>query len=383
MEYQKFSRLLKAPQNKSFFLFGPRGTGKSTWIRKNFAQSHVVDLLENETYIRLLAHPQDLVDLVPKEKIKLPIVIDEVQKIPALLDEVHRLIELKRLTFVLSGSSARKLRKQGVNLLAGRALTLSMFPLTALELGSRFDLKDALQWGTLPGLFSEINKKAFLDSYVSTYLREEVQQEGLTRNLGAFRRFLETAAFSQAAPIVSSNVATDSDVGRKTVEEYLSILEDLMLATKIPIFAKRAKRELLKKAKFFYFDVGVFQALRPKGPLDTPSEVQGPALETLVFNELRAINAYENHGYAFYFWRTKSKHEVDLVLYGEKGLLAIEVKNSSRVRSGDLEGLKLFLEDYPMARAMFIYTGTHRTREAGIEVIPAAEFFSDAREWLH
>jgi len=265
-EHLDFPRLLKVPKDKSFFLFGPRGTGKSSWISKNFKQSQIFDLLESETYNRLLAHPQDLLNLVSKEKRAHPIVVDEVQKIPSLLDEVHRLIEKERLVFVLTGSSARKLRRQGVDLLAGRAVTRSFFPLTAHELGTSFDLKDALEFGTLPGRFTEADPHDFLESYVATYLREEVQQEGLTRNLSAFRRFLETATFSQAAPFVLSNVAVDSDVERKTVEEYFSILDDLMIGTRIPVFTKRAKRELLKKTKFLFFDTGVFNAFASQGP---------------------------------------------------------------------------------------------------------------------
>ena len=376
------ARLLQAPIKKSFFLFGPRGVGKSTWLAAQFPDSHVFDLLENETYNRLLARPQDLLNLVPEQKRALPIVIDEVQKIPSLLDEVHRLIEKRGQTFVLTGSSARKLRHQGANLLAGRALTLPLFPLTARELGSQFVLKDSLRWGTLPGRFSEADPRAFLESYAATYLREEIQQEGLTRNLPAFRRFLEIATFSQAAPLVISNVARDAEIERKTIEEYFSILSDLMIGVRIPVFEKRAKRELLKKSKFFFFDAGVFQALRPKGPLDSPEEVGGLALETLVFNELRALNAYLALGYEIFFWRTKAKQEVDFVLYGEKGILAIEVKTSDRIRQSDLAGLKLFREDYPMARALLIYGGARRYQDSGVDIVPVAEFFADALSWI-
>jgi predicted AAA+ superfamily ATPase len=382
MEKPIINRHLNPPKDKSFFLFGPRGTGKTTWLSQKYPESHVVDLLENETYNRLLAHPQDLFSLVPPQKRHLPIVIDEVQKVPELLDEVHRLIEKESLIFVLTGSSARKLRRTGVNLLAGRALTLSIFPLTAAELGKDFDLKQALDWGTLPGRFSEHDPAAYLQSYVTTYLREEIQQEGLTRNLGAFRRFLEVATFSQAAPLVITNVAHDADIERKTVEEYFSILEDLMIGVRIPVFAKRAKRILLKKAKFYFFDCGVFQALRPKGPLDSADEVGGLALETLVFNELRGAIAYNQLAFEIFYWRTKSKHEVDFVLYGDSGLVALEVKISSRIRSSDLDGLKLFLQDYPMAKARLIYGGTRAYHESGIDIIPAKDFFDNAKKWI-
>lgn len=377
-EKNLYIRILTAPEKKSFFLFGPRGVGKSTWLASRFPASHVLDLLASDTFNRLLARPQSLLDLVPESKRRLPIIIDEVQKIPELLDEVHRLIEKEKLTFVLTGSSARKLRRQGANLLAGRALTLPMFPMTARELGDAFNLKEALRWGTLPGRFSEADPAAFLETYVATYLREEIQQEGLTRNLPAFRRFLETATFSQAAPLVITNVANDAEIERKTVEEYFSILDDLMIGTRIPVFAKRAKRELLKKSKFFFFDAGVFQALRPKGPLDSSEEVGGLALETLVFNELRALNAYQGWGYEIFFWRTKAKQEVDFVLYGEKGIVAIEVKTSAQVRQTDFEGLRLFRKDYPMARAILLYGGNRRYHDGGVDVVPVMEFFADA-----
>ena len=378
-------RLLVIPPGKSHFLFGPRGTGKSTWLRQNYPASPVIDLLDAETYNRLLARPQDLLLLVPKAKTSsrsLPIIIDEVQKIPALLDEVHRLIEKERLVFILTGSSARKLRRQGVNLLAGRALTQAMFPFTAHELGRKFDLSECLELGTLPGRFSEKDPEAFLESYVAAYLREEVQQEGLTRNLGAFKRFLETASFSQAQPLVVANVAHDAQVERKTVEEYFGILEDLMIGVSIPVFSKRAKRELLKKSKFFFFDAGVYQTLRPKGPLDISSEVGGWALETLVFNEIRALNSYFRLGYEIFFWRTAKKQEVDFVLYGKRGLIAIEVKLANRIRKEDLEAMRLFKSDYPMARCLVLYTGSRAHSEDGINIIPATDFFGRAKEIL-
>jgi predicted AAA+ superfamily ATPase len=234
----------------------------------------------------------------------------------------------------------------------------------------------------LPGRFAEKDPAAFLESYVATYLREEIQQEGLTRNLGAFKRFLETASFSQAQPLVVSNVAHDAQVERKTVEEYFGILEDLMIGVSIPVFSKRAKRELLKKNKFFFFDTGVYQTLRPKGPLDVSSEVGGWALETLVFNEIRALNSYFRLGYELFFWRTAKKQEVDFVLYGKHGLIAIEVKLANRIRKEDLESIRLFKSDYPMARCLVLYTGSRAQHESGIDIIPVTDFFSQAKELL-
>lgn len=371
-------RLFEAPQKTSFFLFGPRGTGKTTWLRKNYSPDCFLDLLKASTFNRLLAHPDELQDLIPPAAST--VVIDEVQKIPALLDEVHRLIETRKMNFVLSGSSARKLKKKGVNLLAGRALTKSFFPLTALELKGKFNLQDCLKWGTLPGRFIVPAPEEFLESYVSTYLQEEVQSEGLLRNLGAFRRFLEVASFSQAQPVVYSNIAHEAQIERKTIENYFSILEDLLIGSFIPVFSKKAKRELIAKRKFFFFDAGVYNCLRPKGPLDLESEAFGPALETLVFNELRALNSYLGLGFDFFYWRTKDKFEVDLVLYGKQGLFALEIKNSPRTRPGDLEGLKQFKKDYPMAKCFLLNLSRAPAYDSEIQIIPAPLFFEDARK---
>ncbi|MGK5088623.1 AAA family ATPase [Bdellovibrionota bacterium FG-2] len=374
-----YSRLFKPPLNKSFFLFGPRGTGKTTWIKQNLPESALLNLLDDELYRRLLARPESLLDWVPKSQRSRPIVIDEVQKIPALLNEVHRLIEDEKLVFVLTGSSARKLKRGAANLLAGRAYRYEMYPLTSVEAQKDFDLKHALQHGMLPAINTEPNPKAFLSAYVSTYLKEEIQQEGLTRNLAAFARFLEVASFSQAQPLVVSNVAQDCQIERKVVEDYFSILEDLMIAARLPVFSKRAKRELYSKSKFYFFDAGVFQSIRPKGALDSTEELQGASLETLVFQELRALNSYLEWGYDLFYWRAKSKHEVDLILYGEKGLHAIEVKSSSRVRKEDLAGLELFASDYPVASQTLVYLGPKQYVESDIRVIPAADFFQQTK----
>ncbi len=372
-----YSRLLKPPKAKSFFLFGPRGTGKSAWVRAAFPKAIYLDLLEAEVFNALSADPQRLEDRIP------PgfgdwVVLDEVQRIPELLNEVHRLIERRKLKFAMTGSSARKLRRQGVNLLAGRALTLSMHPLTVPELGRDFDLGHSLRLGNLPGSYVEEDPGRYLQAYVKTYLKEEILQEGLARNLGAFSRFLEAASFSQAATLNISSVAREAHVSRKAVEDYFTILEDLLVADRIPVFAKKAKRELAVHSKFMFFDTGIFRALRPRGPLDSEEGLGGQSLETLVYQELKARNAYGELGYGIHYWRSRAGSEVDFVLYGERGLRAIEVKRASRVRSEDLSSLKEFLSDYPVAKAYMVYGGNRRAREAGIELIPATTFFTEA-----
>ncbi|MFN8792378.1 MAG: ATP-binding protein [Bdellovibrionales bacterium] len=368
-----YTRIIKPLKNQSFFLFGPRGTGKTTWLRGHFKNSLYLNLLSADVYQSLLAHPESLETRIPKETTQ-PIIIDEIQKVPALLDEVHRLIQEKNLSFILTGSSARKLRKSGVNLLAGRARTLSFFPLTTRELGSDFDLRKSLTFGHLPESYTKPDPELFLKSYLQTYLREEVQAEGITRNLANFARFLESASFSQAQFLNISRVAEDCHVDRKMVEAYFNILEDLLIAARVPVFEKRAKRRIVSKPKFFFFDCGVFQSLRPRGPLDSQEEIEGPALETLVWQELRAMNQYLNWGYNIYTWKTQSKAEVDLVLYGQRGLIAIEVKRGSRIRSEDLEGLQLFKKDYPQAKCFLLYLGDKKQIFRDYEAWPAQEF---------
>ncbi len=365
------ARTLTVQPEKSFFLFGPRGTGKSTWIRSQLKPALLLDLLEAETWQRLLAHPGDLEKLVLAAGPG-PIVIDEVQRAPDLLNEVHRLIEKRGAVFALTGSSARKLRRGGVNLLAGRALTYRMYPLTAEELGDQFNLQTSMQFGHLPAIGSEPDPQRFLQSYVQTYLREEVLQEGLTRNMAAFSRFLEAASFSHAAQLNLSEVARECAVDRKTVEGFVGVLEDLLLAVRLPAFTKRAARRLVQHPKLFFFDVGVFRALRPKGPLDRPAEIQGAALEGLVWQELRAINDLHNLGYTLHFWRTAAGQEVDFVLYGERGLHAIEVKHANRVRPADLAGLQAFCADYPQAKATLLYMGERAEQHGAVAVMPVA-----------
>lgn len=365
-----YSRFLELPTT-SFFLFGPRGTGKSSWVKAALPGAFVIDLLEADTATRLLAGPERLEGMIPTDHNGW-VVIDEVQKVPALLDEVHRLIEKKRWRFALTGSSARKLRRGGANLLAGRARTLHMFPLSAHELGVDFDLRHALQFGGLPTAWVEDDPGRFLASYVHTYMREEVFQEGVTRNLAGFTRFLEAASFGQGAPLNIAAVARDCSVERKVVEQWFTALEDLLLAVRLPVFRRRAKRDITVHPVFYFFDAGVYRALRPRGPLDSAEEIDGAALQTLVLNELRTANSYRQLGYELYTWRTHKGQEVDLVLYGERGLHAIELKRTSQIRGQDLDGLKLFAEDYPVAKRWLLYGGSKAFDREGIRIVPVA-----------
>lgn len=376
-----YPRLIQPSLRQSFFLFGPRGVGKTAWLHQQFPGALFFDMLDHQVYTELLAAPQRLGDRIP-EGHKDWVVVDEVQRVPELLNEVHRLIESRRLRFVLTGSSARKLRGRGVNLLAGRALTRHMHPLTTLELGKDFDLKRALRYGCLPLACTSENPQDYLKSYAATYLREEVQQEGLTRNIGAFGRFLEAASFSQGSVLNMAAVARECAVSAKVVEDYFSILEDLLIAMRLPVFAKRAKRRLIAHPKFYYFDAGVFQAIRPRGPLDAPEHIHGPALETLFLQQVRAINDYRDLGYRLHYWRTAAGDEVDFVLYGERGLRVFEVKMSQNVRPDDLRALLRLRADFSEARAHLLYLGQRRWHDRGIEVLPFVDCVTKLDQWL-
>jgi predicted AAA+ superfamily ATPase len=376
-----YPRLLQPPLKQSFFLFGPRGVGKTAWAHEQFPDALFFDLLDYQTYTQLLAAPQRLGDQIP-QGYKGWVVVDEIQRVPELLNEVHRLIELRRLRFVLTGSSARKLRQRGVNLLAGRALTRHLHPLMASELGSDFDLKRALRWGCLPLACTSEKPQDYLNSYAATYLREEVQQEGFARNIGAFGRFLEAASFSQGSVLNMSAVARECAVSAKVVEDYFSILEDLLIAVRLPVFTKHAKRRLIAHPKFYYFDAGVFQSIRPRGPLDATEQIHGAALETLFLQQARALNDYGGLGYRLHYWRTAIGEEVDFVLYGERGLRAFEVKMAQNIRPDDLRGLLSFRTDFPQAKAYLLYLGNRRWHDRGVEVLPFADCVTQLDRWL-
>ncbi len=370
------------PPEASHFLFGPRGTGKSTFLRQAFADGLWLDLLRPEVAQRFAARPDRLRELVDGEPDAEVVVIDEVQKVPALLDVVHHLIERggRRAAprFVLTGSSARKLRRTGVNLLAGRLLLARMHPFMAAELPS-FDLALGLRRGLLPVVWDSDTPDATLASYVAVYVREEVQAEGLVRRLDDFARFVEAVSFSHGSVLNVSEVARDVHASRKTVEAYVGILEDLYLAFRLPVFRRRQKRQLTVHPKFYWFDAGVFRSVRPAGPLDRPEEIEGGALEGLVAQHLRAWIDYSGSNANLSFWRTKSGTEVDFVVYGEEGLWAFEVQNSAAVRARDLRGLRAFLEDYPEAQARLLYRGEERLEVQGIRCEPCEAYLAGIR----
>jgi len=381
-EFMALKREFVFPDN-SFFLFGPRGTGKSTILKESFNDALYIDLLENENFRTYSAYPERLGGTVMAHPEKKIIIIDEIQKVPDLLSQIHLLMEThKEKLFIMTGSSARKLKKDGTNLLGGRAFKKTMHPFTASELGDLFKIEEALNFGLIPVVFFSNDRYEALSAYVDLYVREEVMMEGLTRNIGNFSRFLESISFSHSCQINLANISRECQIERKTVESYVNILEDLLIAQRIPVFTKKAKRNLSVHPKFYFFDTGLYRTLRPSGPLDKDTEIGGPALEGLVFQHLRAFCDLHRADSKIYFWRTKSGNEVDFVLYGEDLFAAIEVKSSVNLNPYDFNGLKSFGEDYEIAKRILVYRGNDRFVKNGVLVVPATEFLFDPGKFV-
>ncbi|MXZ72457.1 MAG: ATP-binding protein [Acidobacteria bacterium] len=362
----------------SYFLFGPRGTGKSTWLRARYPDAAWIDLLDTAAERHYYTRPERLKEFISAHAGRRTIVIDEIQRVPQLLPLVHQHLETdKSIRFVLTGSSARKLRRSGVDLLAGRAVRCAMHPFMAAELGSAFDLARSLESGLVPLVVMAEDPDRTLRGYIDLYLQQEVKAEGLVRRLDDFSRFLEVASFSHAQLLNVADIARECVASRNTVESYLGILEDLLIATRLPVFRRRAKRAVVAHAKLYFFDSGVFRSLRPVGPLDAREEIAGPALEGLVLQHLRAWISYGDADCRIHFWRTRGGSEVDFVLYGGAGFYAIEVKNSRSLRPSHLRGLRTFHQDYPESSPLLLYRGDEALERNGVRCLPVARFLRE------
>ncbi len=378
----RIKRAFVFPEN-SFFLFGPRGTGKSTILKETFPDALYIDLLKNEEFRVYSSYPEKIGEVVAANKDKKVVIVDEIQKVPDILSQIHLMMELYReKLFIMTGSSARKLKKEGTNLLGGRAYKKTMHPFTASELGSEFNLEQALEFGLIPVVYDSGDKNEALNAYIDLYVREEVMMEGLTRNIGNFSRFLESVSFSHGSQLNISNIARDCQIERKTVESYINILEDLLLAHRVPVFTKKAQRHLSTHPKFYFFDTGLYRKLRPSGPLDNTGEIGGAALEGLVFQHLRAFLDHRSIDSKIYFWRTKSGNEVDFVVYGKDVFTALEVKSSVNLRPKDFNGLKAFGEDYEISKRIMLYRGKDKLFKNGIMIIPVEEFLKKPEEFI-
>lgn len=362
------------PPKGSYFLFGPRGTGKSTWIKNHYQDCLYIDLLLPELMRSFSAKPERLKGIVEAQETSV-VILDEIQRVPELLSVVHFLIEEQRnIQFVLTGSSSRKLKKAGVDLMAGRAIKRSMHPFIAAELQNEFTLNTALNLGMLPIIWGSKDRDEALKSYVDLYIQEKVVFEGLVRDIGNFSRFLSVIAFSHGSVLNATNISRECEVKRHTVENYLSILEDLLLAYYLPVFSKGANRTLSVHPKFYLFDAGVFRSLRKLGALDSVSEIDGLVLEGLVLQHLKVWCDYSKETYELFYWRTKAGLEVDFIVYGNDTFYAIEVKNHDKVFPKDLRGLMHFREDYPESKQILLYRGSEKIMENGVLCLPVEEF---------
>jgi len=373
----KHSRFFQLPKGHCF-IFGPRGTGKSCWLKDHLTDASWIDLLDPVSFRTYLTHPEHLADFTKALPAGTTVVIDEIQRVPELLPMVHKIIESTMgIQFILTGSSARKLKRDGIDLLAGRAVMKRMHPFLASEMGNSFDLQAALDLGMIPLVRSAPEPKLTLKSYIDLYLQEEVKAEGMVRRIDQFSRFLEAISFSHGSLLNLAEVARDCQVKRSTVVGYVDVVEDLLIARLIPVFSKRAKRSLTNHRKFYFFDCGVFRSLRPAGSLDTHQESAGAALEGLVFQHLQAWIDYSAISLQIHYWRTRSGSEVDFILYGNDGFYAIEVKNGKTIHPQDIRSLHSFHEDYPECTPILLYRGQDILKRENILCIPVDLFLKN------
>ena len=369
-----FPRVLPPP-GESAFLLGPRATGKSTWLQQHFADAVSYDLLDTSLALRLAREPALLAREI--EGLGLEpgawVVIDEIQKVPALLDEVHRLMQRRGIRFLLSGSSARKLKRGGANLLAGRALRQDFFPLVSKELGAARKI-DEIVFGTLPQAVLSERPQSYLVAYTETYIKEEVQAEALTRNVGGFARFLEVAARQNGMVTSTASIARDAQVARQTVQGYFEVLVDTLLGFWLPAWRPKRATKVVSHPKFYLFDAGVARALSGRIAYPPTSEEFGPIFETYLLHEIRAWLSYSGHAYPLAYFRTHDGVEVDLLLESVRGHIAIEIKAGREWRSGFSKGLRRISEEIPGVRCFGVFTGTRPQKVEGVEVLPYARF---------
>lgn len=370
MEIDRIINLKSLFEKKSFFLFGPRATGKSTLVHRVLSDSAtIIDLLDSRLFLRLSAAPQDLEAIIDANDSRL-VVIDEIQRIPELLNEVHRLIEKRKIRFVLTGSSARKLRRGQANLLAGRVWEARMFPLTWKE-APHFDLEKYLRYGGLPAVYLSEYPEEELDAYVNTYLKEEIMAEGLVRNLPPFARFLRSIALANGEVVNFTKLANDCQVAASTVREYVSLLEDTLVGFLLPAWEASRKRKAIKSGKFYFFDTGVTHTLAGTRVLDRNSDLYGKSFEQFIGMEMRAYLSYNRTKLPLSYWRSTHGHEVDF-LVGEK--IAVEVKATRRLVPTDSKGLKALAEEKVFADFFLVSQDVVSTRQGNIRALHWQDF---------
>ena len=362
----------------SIFLFGARQTGKSTFLRSIFPHNTYIDLLDTTMKTRFERHPGLLYEMLQDQPAGTLIIIDEIPEVPTLLNEVHRLISEKGLVFILCGSSARKLKRKGYNTLGGRACPMYLCPFVSAELPD-FNLDKALTYGMLPPHYLAKNPTRRLSAYIDVYLKEEIKEEALVRNLSAFQRFLEVAAISNGEIINYNNIAQDCGVSANTVAGYYDILEDTLIGYRIPSFAKVIKRRLVQAPRFYYFDIGIVNHLLRRTSLTRGTAEYGHAFEHLVIQEIKGWLTYQEHPEQLTYWRTHTGLEVDAVIGDAR--IAIEIKSVEEVLPRHLKGLKAFSEDYPTAQTIIVSLDRINRRIGSIECLYVLDFFR--KLWHH
>ena len=365
---------LPPPGEETFFLWGPRQTGKSTLLKAAYPDAVWIDLLKAEVFRRYLNHPELLRQELPRDGVMPFVVIDEVQKLPTLLDEVHWLYENRHIHFALCGSSARKVKRGHANLLGGRAIRYEMFGLIAEELISDFDLTRILNHGYLPRIYLAKQPRRLMNAYVANYLKEEIAAEGLVRNLPVFSEFLNIASLSDTEPVNFSTIARDCGVSSQTIKEYFQILEDTLLGRWLPSFRKRPKRRVAASAKFYFSDVGIVNFLAKRGSIEQGGELYGKAFENWCFHELNAYNMYNETFAAFYYWRLAGGTEVDFIVNDME--IAIESKATQNITAKHLKGLRSLKIDHPELKRRLVVCCEDKPRitDDGIEIVPSAAF---------
>lgn len=362
---------LLGSEGESLFLWGARQTGKSTLLKSLFKDALWFDLLKSDIFIRYERDPAQFREVILAKGEDRVVIVDEIQKIPALLDEIHWLIVNHRVRFILSGSSPRKILRSGANLLGGRALRYELYPLSCSEI-PQFDLIRALNNGLLPRHYLSDNPKKLIDAYIGNYLRDEIAAEAKIRNINAFGRFLEAAAFSNGEMVNFTNIAADCGVSAISVKEYFQILEDTLIGRYVPSFQKKPKRRVIQAPKFYYFDIGITNHLLKRGRIEMGSESFGNAFEHFIYQELYAHSNYSGGNYSIAYWRTTSQIEVDFILGDHK--IAIEVKGTDNVQSKHLKGLKAFSEEYNVEKQIVISNDPMDRKVGDIMVMPWRKF---------
>ncbi len=379
IDYKRKLELSEEASKRSIFLFGPRQTGKTYLLKKLFPGSLYYNFLRPEVFFRLSRNPGILSEEIRANQLQEPVIIDEVQKLPYILDEVHDLIESHQIRFILTGSSARKLKRGGANLLGGRARTRYLHSLVSAEIPD-FNLIKALNYGTIPSVYLSDEPREDLIAYCGSYLKEEIYSESLVRRIDNFSRFLTTAALTNAELLNYHSVARDAEVAVKTVREYYEILQDTLIGTLVEPYKKTTTRKAISMGKFYFFDIGVSNILAQRSGIEPGNELFGKSFEHFIFCELNTYLHYSHDQRPLTFWRDQAKNEVDFIIGDELG---IEVKGTTLVQEKHLKGLNLFTKEIPLKHKMIVSLDQSPRKIGDVLILPWREFVNRlwAGEW--